>query len=422
MSRPTHGERAGAVLARVDELELEIEKLVTGGEGLARHQGIPIFVPRTAPGDRVRAKVVGRRPDYGRAEVVELLAPGPGRRPPPCPVFERCGGCDLQHLGDDVQLRAKVEAAAETLRRLGGIDLPADVAVVPGQPLGYRLRTQLQIADGERGREVGYFARGSHALVPVDGCPILVPALGALLPSLPGLLGATPHRRLDLAVGDDGAISVAPVVEGLPHGEVTVEVGGLVYGFDARCFFQGHRPLLPTLVETALGGELADSGEPANDGEPADRGELAVDLYCGVGLFSLALARRYRRVVAVDGDRVAIRYARANAKRNRLPNVTFHARSVDGWIGELPKGADRILVDPPRNGLGRPVVRALVAAAAGRLTYVSCHPATLARDLRGLARAYRLTRLVFLDMFPQTGHLEVVAQLVRRQDSPGGEA
>ena len=199
-------------------------------------------------------------------------------------------------------------------------------------------------------------------------------------------------------MGGDGALSVAPVVPGLPHGEVAIEVGGLTYAYDARAFFQAHRGLLADLVERAVG-DL--------------EGDTAFDLYCGVGLFTLPLARRYRRVVGVEGDATAARFARTNARRNRLPNVEVLNRAVEVWIRELPAGAARAVVDPPRAGLSITVRRLLLDRLPERLTYVSCHAATLARDLAELKAAYRLEALALLDLFPQTGHMESVAQLAR---------
>ena len=396
----SHKQRAGDRLAALDELEVEVEKLIAGGDGLGRFEGIPIFIPRSAPGDRLRIRLVERRPDYGRAEIVEILEPGPGRREPPCPFFGSCGGCDLQHLEDDLQVELKAAAVEETLRRLGalGDDLP--IRTVAGQPWGYRVRTQLHIASREGVVDVGYHSRRSSEVVAVDRCPVLVPELEGTLRSLPGFLGEEGPRRLDLLVGEEGALSSAPVVPGLPHGEVRLRVGELDFGLDARCFFQAHRQLLPTLVETAVG---------------SWGGGEAFDLYAGVGLFSLSLAHNYERVTAVEGDRVAARFARRNARSNRCKQLEVISRAVEGWIDELPEGAERVIVDPPRSGLSRPVRTVLGKKAPARLTYVSCHAGTLARDLRELTQVFSIEDLVLLDLFPQTGHMEVVAQLVRRE-------
>jgi 23S rRNA (uracil1939-C5)-methyltransferase len=386
-----------------------VEKLVAGGEGLARYEGVPLFVPRAAPGDRLRVRLVERHPDYGRAEIVEILAPGPARRPDPVPELADWGGCDLQHIADELQPVLKAQAVRETLERMARLELPADLPVLRGEPWGYRLRTQLHTEVEEGAVRVGYHARGSHRLIPVSRCPILVPELEALLPDLARLLeeglaggaGRVPHR-IDLAAGDGGAVTASPVVPGLPQGAVTATVLDEVYAYDAGCFFQAHRGLLPRLIEAAVG--------PWTGGE-------AYDLYAGVGLFSLPLARRYGRVVAVEGERLSARFARTNARHGRgrrAGEVEVVAQAVESWIEALPAGAARVVVDPPRAGLALPVRRALVDRRPERLTYVSCHPATLARDLVQLAPVLAVESVTLLDLFPQTGHMETIVQMVRR--------
>lgn len=404
--------RAGARLAEVEDIEVEVEKLVAGGEGLARFEGIPIFVPRSAPGDRLRVRLVERRPDFGRGETLEILRPGPDRRPAPCPHFANCGGCDLQHLNDEAQTRLKAQAVLETLERLGRVQRPADFRIVVGSPWAYRLRAQLHTSEigGLGGAvRVGYHARGSNELVAIGQCPVLTPALEGLVKELPAALrtafpeaGSVP-RRVDLAAGQDGALSTAPVVEGLPHGEVTFAAGEFVYAFDARCFFQAHSGLLNELVEVAVG---------------SWKGEAAYDLFSGVGLFTLPLARRYGRVTGVESDAGAVRFARTNARRNRILNAEFVQRPLDAWIRELPRDVDRVLIDPPREGLSMPARRVLLHRRPRRLTYVSCHAATLARDLRELQESYTVESLALLDLFPQTGHMEAVVQLAAIAGAP----
>lgn len=389
--------RVGERLAQLDELEIEIEKLVAGGEGFGRFDGIPIFVPRSAPGDRLRVRLVERHADYGRAEIVEVLHPGASRRRPPCPHFGRCGGCDLQHLEDAAQLDLKVAAIRETLERLGGLKAGFPVEVVGGEPFGYRLRAQLHTSEAETELLIGYHGRRSRDIVAVDSCPILVPELESELKELVTRRPAVLPSRLDLLVGDGGRLSTAPVTPNLPHGEIGLTVGDFVYLLDARCFFQAHRQLLPELVRTAVG---------------AWQGEEAVELYAGVGLFTLPLAKRYKSVVAVEGDRVAARYARRNSQRYRLSGVSVQVTAVQSWVRQMGEGVDRVLVDPPRAGLPARVRKALLDSGPSRLTYVSCHAGTMARDLRELADLFRVEKLTFLDMFPQTGHMEIVGQLV----------
>jgi 23S rRNA (uracil1939-C5)-methyltransferase len=386
-------------LAENDELVLDIEKLVAGGEGFGRYEGMPIFVPRSAPGDRLRVRVTDRRTDYGRAEIVEILELGPGRRPPPCPHFGSCGGCDLQHLEDEIQTDLKARAVGETLERLAGLRTAPPVEVIAGPSWGYRLRTQLHIERDADQALVGYHARRSHTVVPVDSCPVLVPELEAILPRLPEMLPEPGPRRLDLAVGGDGSLSCAPIVAGLPHGELSLQVGDVDYRYDARCFFQVNRELLPKLIERTVG---------------EAKGEQAFDLFAGVGFFSLPLAGRYARVVAVEGDRIAARYARKNARHNHLENIEVVNRAVESWIHQLPAAPERVVVDPPRTGLSRPARERLIERRPTRLTYVSCHPAALARDLKALLTAYRIESMTFIDLFPQTAHMEVVVQLMEK--------
>jgi 23S rRNA (uracil1939-C5)-methyltransferase len=401
-------------LARLDEVEVTVEKLVAGGEGLARVDGVPLFIPLSAPGDRLRVRVVERHPDYGRASIVSILVPGPGRRAAPCPHFERCGGCDLQHLDDERQSVLKAQAALETLRRLGRLERLPEARLVRGRPWGYRLRAQVRTEPAGDRVLVGYFERGSHTLVPIRVCPILLPELEATVTGLGAVLGPDAPRRLDLAVGDDAIVTVAPPIESLSRGwpipgwggggAVKRRVGAWTFEHDARAFFQAHAGLIGDLQREVCG---------------RARGELAVDLYAGVGLFALPLARRYARVIAVESDRVAARFAARNARANACGNVEIAPVSAESWVRSMPNSVDRVVVDPPRTGLPRPLRRALNATRVKNLTYASCHPATLARDLRDLASEYSIVRLTLLDMFPQTGHIEMVVDLVPTA-APGG--
>jgi 23S rRNA (uracil1939-C5)-methyltransferase len=383
-------------LARLDVVDVVVEKLVAGGDGLARVDGAPIFVPLAAPGDRLRVRIVERHPDFGRARILEVLSPGPGRRVAPCPHFASCGGCDLQHLDDELQPVLKARAAIETLRRLGRVDPLPEARLVRGRAWAYRLRTQLRTEPTASGPLVGYFARGSHTLVPIRACPILVPELERAVVGLPERLGSDAPRRIDLAAGDDGSLTAAPPIEALPRGAIERRVGAFTFEHDARVFFQAHAGLVADLQREVCG---------------RDRGALAADLYAGVGLFTLPLARRYERVLAVESDRVSARYAVRNARANRVANVEVAPVSAESWIASAPAELDRVVLDPPRTGLPRQLRRALLDRRVPRLTYASCHAATLARDLRELAPGYGVTSVTLLDMFPQTGHLEIVVQL-----------
>lgn len=391
--------RSATSIAAFSEMEVVVDRLVAGGEGLARYQGVPIFIPLSAPGDRVLVNVVERHTDYARAEIVRVLEPGPTRRAAPCPVFGLCGGCDLQHIADEEQSRLKVEAALEALRRLGGIHQPPEVRMIAGSSWAYRLRTQVRLEEDLEGVRAGYFGRGSHMLVPVSECPVLVPDLERELAELPTVVPVGGPRRIDLAAGDDGTVVAAPPVEGLSRGSVFRDVGRYRYEYDARVFFQGHAGLLADLVREVCG---------------PWRGEKLVELFAGVGLLTLPLAARYGQVIAVESDRVASRLLKKNARSNGLKNVEIVARSVDYFVRHFGGAADRVVVDPPRSGLHVLTRMAIVKSRATRLTYLSCHPASLARDLKDLLATFELESLCFLDMFPQTGHIETLAQLVRK--------
>ena len=379
---------------------MTIEKLVEGGEGLGRFEQIAVLVADVAPGDRVKVDLTERHPGWARGNVIELLDEGPDRREPPCPHYSRCGGCNLQHLEDDAQRSAKVSAACETLRRLGGV-IVKDPEVVFGSAWGYRQRAQFQVDSRAAGRaRVGYHARKSHDVVAVDSCPILAPALEAVLRELPDLLPEQPPRRIDVAVGSEGEYGVAPLVEGLPHGELELVVGDDRLSFDARCFVQGHRELLEQLVQVVVG-------------EHSDPEGVAWDLYSGVGLFTVPLAARYARVVAVESDGAAVHWARRNLKRaGRAATTEIRRLRVEMIQDHLKPGVSRVVADPPRTGLPLGARHALLRSRPNRLTYVSCQPATLARDLKDLLRGFRIDSTTFVDLFPQTSHIETVVQLI----------
>jgi 23S rRNA (uracil1939-C5)-methyltransferase len=392
-----------------DLYEVEIEKLVYGGDGLAHIGTQAVFVPFAAAGDRLRVRIVGVERNYARGTIEEILAPSPARRIPPCPHFGVCGGCQLQHLDYGAQLASKVEFIRESLRRIGGLDWGAEIEVRAAEELGYRSRAEIKVArEAGGGAQVGYFRAGTREICEVAHCPILLPAANRELQRLHAEPALIPHdaTRVYLTAGDDEVI-VTPATGG--HGRAAEcdalgtahqRIGGLVYGFGVRSFFQANRLLVEELVRVALG---------------ESRGRLAVDLYAGVGLFSLPLAARFAQVCAVEGNRLAAAHGVENARANGLANVRYETVSVEAWLKYKTAGLGRpdlVLLDPPRAGAGPQVIDRLAALAPSAITYVSCDPATLARDLRLLTdRGYRLASLTAVDMFPQTFHVETVAQL-----------
>ncbi len=393
--------------------DVTIEKLVAGGDGLARVEGQVVFVPFTLPGEEVRLELASRRRSYAAGEVRQVLRASPHRVEPPCPVFGTCGGCAWQHIDYAEQLRLKTALAAEALARVGrlrpeelppawtgggGAGGPLPAASVP---YGYRNRVRLH-RDG-RGR-LGYLRRGSHEVVPVRGCPIAVPAINAFLAAAPA---RPPAGRPMVAPGKDRfqlfGYEDRVAVEGEAAAEpLRVTVLDRPIEFQVETFFQSNLGLLPRLVSAAVRGLS---------------GRRALDLYSGVGLFASFLADSFEQVIAVEENPLSLSYARRNVPAARSgAGHRFHAARVEAWLRAYPAGEepDAALVDPPRAGLSAEVVRLLIERRPRRLSYVSCDVATLARDLgRLLAGGYRLGELELFDFYPQTAHLEAVARLER---------
>lgn len=389
--------------------EVTIEKLVYGGDGLARIGTQAVFVPLAAVGDRLRVRITEVERNYARGVIEEILQPSPTRRAAPCVYFGDCGGCQLQHLDYPAQLAAKVSFVRESLRRLGGIEWDGEIGVRAAAEFGYRARAEIKIARTETGQpRIGYFRAGTQEVCDVESCPILLPAANRELQRLRAEHSLIPHdaTRVHLTAGDDEVILTPATGEQGRAAEIDAfgtahqHIAGMTYGFGVKSFFQSNRLLVEELVRTVVG---------------EARGQFAVDLYAGVGLFSLQLAKNFAQVCAVEGNKAAAQHGVENVRINGLSNVRYEAISVEAWLkyksaeGPTP---DLVLLDPPRAGVGVPVIERLAALAPPAITYVSCDPATLARDLRALlGYGYAIEAITALDMFPQTFHVETVTQL-----------
>ncbi|HXG33243.1 MAG TPA: class I SAM-dependent RNA methyltransferase [Bryobacteraceae bacterium] len=392
--------------------EVAVEKWVYGGQGLARLEGRAVLVPFVLPGETARVRVRRERPGLLEAELVEVLTSVPDRVLPPCPYFQRCGGCHYQHAGYPFQVEHKRNVLIEVLRRIGKIAPPEFVGTIAGEPWEYRNRTQFHL----RGREIGYMEAGSHRLCAVERCAISSPkineALGALRGMLrerrfPGFLRSielfTNESEVQLNVLESEQPPArsffewcAERIPGAAAGSLDYPAAGYVFRVSHGSFFQTNRFLIDRLVQCALEGV---------------EGETAVDLYAGVGLFSLPLARRFRRVTAVESGGSAFRDLEYNAARAGLP-VQAVRTSSEQFLEALSEPPDFVLADPPRAGLGKTVVGHLLRLRPARIVIVSCDPATLARDLGMLVGGgYRLEGLTLVDLFPQTYHIESVARL-----------
>jgi 23S rRNA (uracil1939-C5)-methyltransferase len=383
-------------------VEVTIERILPGGAGLAHADGQTLLVALAAPGDRVRARVERTQGRVSFASIEEVIEPSSARVEPPCPYFGRCGGCDFQQLSYEAQLAAKVEIIRDCLRRIARLDFTEEIPITRSPSAwNYRSRAQWQ-RDPVRQR-LGYFERASHRVCDVAACPVLVPELETTLEALRGQMkedllpeGLTEFQAV---AGDEGA-SLAPPAPQLPTREVTRLIGGHRYRFSAEGFFQVNHALLDPLVAFAIGDA---------------RGDMAVDLYCGAGLFTLPLAQRFTRVFGVEANSAAINFARRNLTDAGLDNATLETSRVSDWLKEtsanLPS-VDFLLLDPPRAGAEDGAVEGILALRPRRIAYVSCDPATLARDLKALlAGGYHLDTLAAFDMFPQTHHVETIIHL-----------
>ncbi len=353
------------------EVEFGIDSLAAGGEGVGRHEGRAVFVPLTAPGDRVRARVDQVKRRWARAELIEILEPGPSRREPPCPYFGDCGGCSWMHVDEEEQTRARLSIVREALRRIGGLDALPPLEHFPSPtPLGYRSRARVACADGR----IGFRARSSHEVVDVRRCAVLDPATQRALDELRAS-GSRGRGEHEIRGFDD-----------------RVQVAGREYLVPPGVFFQANATLWKPWLDVVVGA--------------CGTGRLALDLYSGVGFYAAALESSFDRVVAVERGRAAVA-----ARRNTSAEVVDAA--VEDWLprelGDL--APDAVLLNPPRTGCHRSVTEALREHAPARLVYVSCEPSTLARDLSYLGSSHRVARLVVIDALPQTHHVEVVCVL-----------
>ena len=387
--------------------DVSIDKWVYGGEGLARIDGRVVLVPSVLPGETVRF-------DSGKdvhASLVEVLTPAAERVTPPCPLFTICGGCHYQHAPYEYQVARKVEILREQLQRVGKIKFEGAIDVISGPPLGYRNRAQFHVAEGK----IGYLAARSHELVPVEGeCPVSSPRLNQALTEMRSRLGDPRFPRFVQAVEiftneTDVQINVIESEHAVARRfyewceskqAIDYQTSFGIFRVSSKSFFQVNRFLVEKLVEAAL---------------PKEGRGSALDLYAGVGLFALPMARRFRSVTAVETGSSAVHDLEFNASRAELPvkveqvRVEDYLERLQGASGTAP---EFVLADPPRAGLGKDVVGHLQRLAPPRLTIVSCDPATLARDLAGLT-GYQIESLTMVDLFPQTYHLETIARLRR---------
>ncbi len=411
-------------------ITVDVTDLDPFGQGVARHNGKALFIPGLLPGERAEITLTEEKRQYARGQVKRRLNDSPEREIPRCPHFGVCGGCQQQHASIALQEKSKSSALARLLKNEVN-------EIIADKPWGYRRRARLSLNYQPKTErlEMGFRKANSSDIVDVKQCPVLAPQLEALLPAvrecLSGLEGVRHLGHVELVQANNGpmmvlrhtaplsakdreklerfshshqlALYLAPqseILEQLSGESPWYDSDGLRLTFSPRDFIQVNDGVNQQMVETAMA--WLD----------VQRDDRVLDLFCGMGNFTLPLATRAQSVVGVEGVAALVEKGRDNARNNELNNVTFFHENLEEDVTQQPwakHGFDKILLDPARAGAPG-VMQHIIKLAPTRVVYVSCNPATLARDSEALLRAgYQITRLAMLDMFPHTGHLESMA-------------
>lgn len=435
--QPAGGDRSTQVPVGKKQ-RLQIERLAGDGRGIAFVEGRTWFVSGALGGEEVEARVLAARGKVVEARLERVFQASPERREAPCKHYQRCGGCNLQHLPHDGQLALKQRTLAEQLQRVAGIQPDEWAAPLSGPEFGYRRRARVAVRWDAKARQldVGFRAEASQDIVAIDECPVLVQPLQSIFRHLPTVLRSLSKPQalghVELFSGSAEAVLVRHVAA-LPA-EDLARLEAFCREAGAQLWLQGEGDPAPVDASGELGfalepwalqlawrpGDFVQVNAQVNTlmiqqalawlAPQAD--ERVLDLFCGLGNFALPLAREAREVVAVEGVQAMVERAEANARSNNVHNARFFQADLSqplagaGWVAE---GFSAVLLDPPRDGAYE-VVQGIARLGAKRLVYVSCNPATLARDAQVLVgQGYRLKRAGILDMFPQTAHVEAMA-------------
>ena len=421
---------------------LEIEKMVYGGRGIGRVDGKIVFVPFTAPGDRVRVEVVRERKDYLEAVPKTVEQESPLRVRPFCGFFGKCGGCQYQHISYPHQLKLKEKEVKDSLRHLKG---EKDFEVLPAIPSphdrGYRIRAQFKGGLRNQREVLGFYGLKSHQLVELRECPLLDPLTNEILKGLKNCLGKKREflvRNADIQISPDENRGVVRLeVEGHCDSQMAEMVGKETAGVkgvvlsgkkkiswgELTLFYRCPEILGRRSLQIQADYDSFTQVNPYQNwkliervvgwADPSGR-ENVVDLFCGSGNLTLPLAQRAGKVWGVDQDERAVKNAAENARKNQLENCLFIPATASAGIRRIlaeTDSVDVVVLDPPRAG-AKDVLDAIVRMRPRKIIYVSCEPPTLGRDLRRLGEmGFRLRRVQPLDMFPHTYHIEVIAEL-----------
>ncbi|MBO0408839.1 23S rRNA (uracil(1939)-C(5))-methyltransferase RlmD [Aeromonas hydrophila] len=424
-------------------IEFTVDSLDHHCVGIGRHQGKAIFIEGALPGEQVKARILEAKKQYAHAALQQVVTPAANRIAPFCSHYRECGGCSAQHLAEADQRAAKEAGLVSLFERLGNIQPPALEPVLGGESRAYRRVCRLAIKFDKNGRctRVGFRRRQSNDLVEIEGCPVLAESLSVLISPLRECLNRLKSQRelghAELIQAEQGILMLlrhtgrpteadrAQLIEFaktqgidlyLQAADEQIEplhqqfapsysLDGLSLAFAPGDFIQVNAPVNQRMVEQAL--SWLEAGKD----------DKVLDLFCGIGNFTLPLARQAREVVGVEGELAMVARAEENARRNGINNARFYKADLSGDIAGMSwarEGFDLVLLDPARPGAFE-VMEHVVKLSPRRVVYVSCNPVTLARDSQVLVkRGYRLVRLGMLDMFPHTGHLESMALFERK--------
>lgn len=439
-------------LHRGDRLTVTIEKLVHGGRGLARQEGRVLLIPEVLPGEIVQVEIREVKKDIAFARLIEVLHPSPHRTSPPCKIYSECGGCQIQHIKDSNQAEIKNALIREALQRIGRITEINLLPMIPSpSAYGYRTRVQFKVRLVNQQIRLGFYQYGTHRHVPVEECLVLHPELNKILKPLEQILSEERFRatglnsvHLNLSAATRQLL-IRLLLNARQHpshdlnevGEVLYnrlrEVIGSIVGLILSPHHGPRQVFGRDLIEESFGGyryRISDGSFSQINPEAADLlieqvirladvagYERVLELHCGIGTLSLPIATRCALLRGLDANRMAIEDARFNAEANQMQQLEFLCIEAEQGLRQcLAEGQkyDRLILDPPREGLSKTAIDLITQLAPPHVIYVSCEMATLARDLQRICeQGYRLGRLQPVDMFPQTAHVELVAEVLR---------
>jgi 23S rRNA (uracil1939-C5)-methyltransferase len=443
-------------------IQLEITDLSNNGDGISRLDGRVVFVPNTVTGDLITARLVRVKSQYGYGKLEQIIEPSPHRIRPRCLVADKCGGCQWQHIDDSFQLLTKQDQVLQTLQRIGGFEnIKIEPILASKETLGYRNKATYPLVRSTTGIvQAGYYRQGSHQLINLNQCPVQDHRLNPFLAEIKqdiqtrgwSIYNESKHqgklRHLSLRIGRNTGevlLTLVSTAWQLPELEEQTQqwlnkypqlVGvilnynpdqtNVIFGRKSR-FIAGN-----SYLEENFGGlkfQLASDTFFQVNTEGAELllnnilavlnlqgNEILLDAYCGIGTFTLPLAQKVKQAYGIEIQAVSIEQANINAKINQIDNVIFYQGKVEKILTEIDFIPDLVLLDPPRKGCDRRVIESLLTLKPPTIIYISCQPATLARDLKLLCQTqdYQLKLIQPIDFFPQTSHVEVVAFLEKQ--------